>query len=129
MQATAALNLRYIAPGNSSSVAALAATIDYVGSSSGFLDIPEGAADGDSFAVPFGSVAAPKMIALQNNTLTAKEIAINESEDVWTLGAGDMLVLGGPTAVGITSVDVIETVLSTADGTVAFVVLGDSATP
>jgi hypothetical protein len=129
MNATISAALKYIAPGNSSANVNLAASVAYVGESAGFLDIPEGTADGASFAVPFGSVAAPKLIALQNNTATAKEIAINASEDVWTLGAGDLMILGGPAALGITSVSVIETALSEADGNVSYVVLGDSATP
>ena len=129
MQATAALNLRYTSPGNSQSVANLNAMIEYVGSCAGFLDIPEGTVDGATFAVPFGSVGAAKSITLQNNTALAKEIAINASEDVWSIGPGAMLIIAGIAAGNITSITVIETATSGADGTVAYVVLGDSETP
>lgn len=129
MQANAALSLRYIAPGNVSSTLSMSATTDYVGSSAGFLDVPEAAVDGTSYAVPFGSVSQPKMIAIQNNTALAVEIAVNGSEDVWTLGAGDLLVAGGPAAVGITGINVILTATQDADGAIAYVVLGDTATP
>lgn len=129
MNASISAALRYIAPGNSAATSNLSAAVEYVGSSSGFLDIPEGTAAAASFAVPFGSVAAPKAIALQNNTATAKGVAINGSEDVWNLGAGDMMVLGGPAALGITSISIIETVEAAADGNVSYVVLGDSPTP
>jgi hypothetical protein len=129
MNATAKLVLSYIAPGGSSQNLNFAAALTYVGSATGFLDIPEGAADGTSYAVPFGTVTAPKLVALQNNTNQAIEVAVNASEDVWTVGAGDMLVVGGPAALGITSLAVLTTALTTADGSVAFVVLGDEATP
>jgi len=129
MNATAKLSLTYIAPGNSAATTNLSASIAYVGSSAGFLDIPEGTADGASFAVPFGSVGEVKAVAIQNNTATPKEIAVNGSEDVFELAAGAMFVVAGPTASDITSLDVIETALSTADGQVSYVVLGDSATP
>jgi hypothetical protein len=129
MQANAALSLRYIAPGNVSSTMTMAAVLAYVGSAAGFIDVPEAAVDGTSYAVPFGSVAAPKLVAVQNNTLLPVEISINASEDVWNLGAGDLMILGGPTALGITSVSAILTGTQTADGQIAFVVLGDDATP
>jgi hypothetical protein len=129
MQATSQLSVRYIAPGDVSSTLAMSAVVDYVGSAAGFIDVPEAAVDGTSYAVPFGSVAAPKLIALKNDTLLAVEISINASEDVFTLGAGDMLVLGGPAAVGVTSVSVILTATQTADGKVSYIVLGDSETP
>ncbi len=129
MQANASLSLRYIAPGNVSSTMTMAAVLAYVGSAAGFIDVPEAAVDGTSYAVPFGSVAAPKLVAIQNNTLLAVEIAINASEDVWTLGAGDLMILGGPAALGITSVSVILTATQDADGQVAYVVLGDAETP
>jgi hypothetical protein len=129
MNATAKLVLSYIAPGGSSQNMNFAAALTYVGSAAGFLDIPEGAADGTSYAVPFGTVTAPKLVALQNNTNQSVEVAINGSEDVWTLGAGDILTLGGPAALGVTSVSVLTTALTTADGSVSYVVLGDEATP
>jgi len=129
MQATAALSLRYISPGNSASVANLNATIEYAGSCAGFIDIPEGTADGADFPVPFGSVDEAKCVCFQNNTTLAKEISINESLDVWELAPLGMLLLSGVAAGGITSISVIETATATADGTVSYVVLGDSATP
>lgn len=124
MQATSMLSLRYIAPGDVSSTLALSAVTDYVGSAGGFIDVPIAATDGTTYAVPFGSVAAPKLIALQNNTEAAVEIAINGSEDVWNLGAGDLMILGGPAALGITAISVILTATQAAAGQVAFVVLG-----
>lgn len=129
MQASAALSLRYIAPGNVSSTMTMAAVLEYVGSAAGFIDVPEAAADGVSYAVPFGSVAAPKTVAIQNNTTLPVEISINASEDVWNLGAGDLMILAGPTALGITSVSAILTGTQTEDGQIAYVVLGDAATP
>lgn len=124
MQGNAALSLRYIAPGDVSSTMALASLVDYVGSAAGYIDVPVSATDGTTYAVPFGSVAAPKMIALQNNTESPVEIAINGSEDVWNLGAGDLMILGGPTALGITAISVILTGTQAAAGTVSYVVLG-----
>ncbi len=124
MQATAMLSLRYIAPGDVSSTLAMSAVTEYVGSAGGFIDVPIAATDGTTYAVPFGSVAAPKLIAIQNNTEAAVEIAVNASEDVWTLGAGDLMVLGGPAALGITAISVILTASQVAAGTVAYVVLG-----
>lgn len=124
MQATSMLSLRYIAPGDVSSTLALSAVTDYVGSAGGFIDVPAAAADGTSYSVPFGSVAAPKLIAIQNNTEAALEVAVNGSEDLWTLGAGDLMILGGPTALGITAITVTLTALQVAAGQVAYVVLG-----
>lgn len=129
MNASINAALKYIAPGNSAATTNLVATVAYVGSSTGFLDIPEGTLDGVEFAVPFGTVGEPKVIALQNNTALDKEISINGSEDVWTLGPGDLMILGGPVALGITSIDVIETDTAGADGNVSYVVLGDDASP
>jgi hypothetical protein len=124
MQANAALSLRYIAPGDVSSTMAMSAAVDYLGSSAGFIDVPIAAADGTTYAVPFGSVAAPKLIAIQNNSEAAVEISVNASEDVWTLGVGDLMILGGPAALGITAVSVILTALQAAAGSVSYVVLG-----
>ncbi len=129
MNATAKLVVSCIVPGGGSQTLNLSTSLTYVGSASGFLDIPEGAVDGTSYAVPFGTVATPKMVALQNNTAQSLEVAINASEDVFTIGAGDMLVLAGPTALGVTSVSVLTTATTTADGNVAYIVLGDDVTP
>ncbi len=125
MQATAALSLRYIAPGDVSSTLAMGAVVAYNGSAGGFIDVPLGATIGTAYAVPFGSVAAPKLIAIQNNTEAAVQVAVNGSEDVWDLGAGDLMVLGGPAAVGITAVSAILKGTQAAAGQIAFVVLGD----
>jgi hypothetical protein len=125
MQANAALSLRYIAPGDVASTMAMAATTEYNGSSAGFVDVPAGATSSTSYAVPFGSVAAPKQIAIQNNTEAAVQISVNASEDVWNLGAGDLLIVGGPTGLGVTSISAILTATQVAAGKIAYVVLGD----
>ncbi len=124
MQATSLLSLRYIAPGDVSSTLSLSAVTEYVGSAGGFIDVPVAATDGTTYAIPFGSVAAPKTIAIQNNTEAPIEIAVNGSEDVWTLGAGDLMVLAGPTALGITGIGCILTATQAAAGQIAYVVLG-----
>ena len=124
MQANAALSLQYVAPGDVSSTMAMGSTASYVGSTAGFLDVPQGATIGTTYAVPFGSVAAANMIAVKNNTEAAVQIKVNGSSDVWDLGAGDMMVLGGPAALGITSISAVLKGTQAEAGQIAYVVLG-----
>ncbi len=128
MQATSTLTLRYVAPGNVASVLSLNTELEYIASAAGFLDIPAAAADGTSYAVPFGTVAAAKGYVLQNNTDQAVEVSINASEDVFTLQPGGILVQQGQAVSTVTSISVITTALTTEQGTVAYVVLGDTPT-
>jgi hypothetical protein len=126
MQATSTLTLRYVGPGDVAAVLNFNAELEYIASAAGFLDIPAATADGISFAVPFGTIGAAKGIALQNNTPQNLEVSINASEDVFVIAPNALFLSMGEAASGITSVSVLTTALTTVQGTVAYIVLGDT---
>ncbi len=129
MQASAQLSVSYIAPGPVSSRVTLAGVMAYTASAVGFLDIPEATADETAFSIPFGSVGAAKGIIIQNNCVEPLDVTINASLDTFELAPGATLALFGPEASGITSASVVTTGVTAADGSVAYIVMGDDVTP
>lgn len=129
MQATARLQVSFTGPTNVGTAVAMAATLAYVGSAAGFIDIPKTTVTATTYQVPFGSIASGKVAAIQNNTGQDLHVSVNGSEDVFTVPPGGVCMPSCGEAAGITALSVTTTATMTEDGTVSYLVLGDTATP
>lgn len=126
--------LRYTVPGPGVAAPSFAvSSIVYTASNAGFIDVLEATADATSFDIPFGAVDEVKCILIQNNTDQQLNVSVNGSTDVFSLPAGGLCVpLCSATASldePLVSVSVTTTAIVAADGTIAYVVLGDDPTP
>jgi hypothetical protein len=100
---TATLNLQYTPPGApaNSGVAALPVQGTYNAGQSGTIDVPTTAQVGDSFAVPFGSVQAAKLVVLKNNLSSEIAVKVNGASAVsFNIPPGGEFMFSIPTAPG-----------------------------
>ena len=116
------------APVNSG-VASLAVSGTYQGGQAGSVDVPPGTTVGTVLSIPFGSVAAAKVLVIRNNMSSEVGIRLNGSgSNNFNIPAGGQIVYLVPTtpvAVPLTAASIITIVDPTAIERVNFWVFGD----
>ncbi len=128
--ATLTATVSYVAPGPTPVQSTFIAQTEYQASAVGFVDIPSGTADATAFNVPLGSVVQFKGVLVQNNTNQQLNVRINGAvADEWTLPpSGVFIPLFAATAAlddPLTEIELVTTALTTEDGTIGYIVLGD----
>lgn len=125
------LNLQYTPPGApaNSGVAAIPSAGTYNAGQAGTIDVPSSVTIGDILPVPFGSVAAGKLVVLKNNLSADVSVKLNGSSPVnFNLPPGGVFMYAAPTAPGaspMTSVSLVLTAVPTVTERVSFWIMGD----
>ncbi len=128
---TAALNLTYTPPGApaGSGVAALAQAGTYQAGQAGTVDVPPGTTVATVLPIPFGSVAAAKLLVIKNNGANEIGVRLNASgSNNFNIPAGGMIayaVATAPVAVPLTAASIITTVDPTTVDRIQYWTLGD----
>ena len=127
------LNIQYTppsAPANSG-VASLLVGGTYNGGQAGSIDVPTTivVSPPTVIPVPFGSVAAAKLLVIRNNMSSEVGVRLNGSVDnTFNIPAGSVISYMAPTAPGavpLTSVDIVPTVIPTVVEQIHYWCFGD----
>lgn len=127
--------LRYTVPGPGVAAPSfVVSNVVYTASNAGFIDVLAATADAHEYEIPFGAVDEVKGILVQNNTTQQLNVRLNGAvADEYSLPPGGLFIpLFGTTASldsPLLSISLVTTAAVTADGTIAYVVLGDDPTP
>lgn len=128
---TATLNLQYTPPGApvNSGVAALSAAGTYQAGQAGTVDVPTGGTIGDTFDIPFGSVAKAKMLVVKNGLSSEVGVRLNgagaNNFNVPPGGVFAYVVPTAPLAVPLDSAELVITAVPSAIERVLFWCFGD----
>lgn len=128
---SATLNLQYTPPGApvNSGVAALPVAGTYNAGQSGTIDVPTTVMIGDVLPVPFGSVAAGKLVVIRNNLSAEVGIRLNGAvANNFNLPPGGTFMYAAPTAPGavpLARVDLVLTAVPTVVERIQYWTTGD----
>jgi hypothetical protein len=129
--ATVNVSITYTPPAGAtnSATASLATAASNSAQNVGVIDVPSGTGPAATFPIPFGSVAAAKILIVKNAMSSDLGVQLNGSgTDIYQISAGGMMMIGMPTEPGAdTLTDATITVIDaiTSAQTVQFWVFGD----
>ncbi len=125
------LNLQYTPPGAppNSGVAALPAAGTYNAGQSGTIDVPTTASVDDVIPVPFGSVAAGKLVVIRNGLAADVGVRLNGAgSNTFNLPPGGEFAYvapAAPAAVPLTAVSLVVTAIPTTVQRIQYWIFGD----
>ncbi len=125
------LNLQYTPPGSpaNSGVAAFPVAGTYQAGQSGTVDVPTTASVGDIISIPFGSVAAAKLVVLRNNLSAEVGVRLNGAvANNFNIPPGGEFIYAVPTAPGavpLSQMDIVLTAVPTVKERIIYLTLGD----
>jgi hypothetical protein len=119
----------YTAPGGSVVSKSMNVACPYDAAVLGTIDIPMGTMDNTVFALAFGSIASPTFLLVENKSGHDIAIRINGAmADEYQIANGSTQLIALPAAaaaVPISSMSVVTTTMTAADGTVDYIILGE----
>lgn len=127
--ASVSLTASYTSPGGVVSRPSFSVTATYSASADGFIDIPAATAPATEFVVPFGSVASPKCVIIQNLAQVAISLFPNGatgSSGIGTVGpSGCSMPVFAASGSSLSSLKFVCGATSATAAQVSYVVLGD----
>jgi hypothetical protein len=128
---TATLSIQYTPPGSpaNSGVASFASGGTYQAGQAGTIDVTSAATIGEVFPIPFGSVAAAKMLIVRNGLSAEVGVRLNgagsNTFNVPPGGEFAYIVPTAPLAVPLTSVSLVTTAVPVSTERAIFAIFGD----
>ncbi len=125
--ATVSASVKYTGVGGASQTVSFSGTPTYTAENIGILDIPDTTADATAFDIPFGEVAAAKVLVLRNTNNVDLKIGVNGTEDTFRLAPSGVIVIENPVAPGgspITSCQVTTVGIQSGPGSFEYMVFG-----
>ncbi len=128
---TVALSVTFTPPGANanSGQSSFPVTGTYNGQTVGQIDVPSGTVQGTSYAIPFGSVTAAKLLVVKNMMSSDIGVRLNGAGvDTFRLTPGGEFMYAspaGPAMAPLSSASIITTSSPTADEQVLFICVGE----
>lgn len=111
------------------SVPSFAISATYAASSAGFVDIPAATANATAFDIPFGAVASPKCVVIQNLaeiSLTVQTNTATGASGPFTVGpSGCSMPVFAAAGSSLTALKCVTGATSVTAAQIAYVILGD----
>jgi hypothetical protein len=121
--------LNHAAPGGGTTAPSIPVVAPFEGAISGQIDVPDEAANDTVYAVPFGTIASPTAVMIENKTGQDLGVRINGAvADEFQLPDGGVFAYAAPAAAAAVPIDelaVVTTAAQVGAGKVNFWIVGD----